>query len=136
MPCRAARSLPAAAREEKRRLATRLRQEAHTFAAIGAIVVVNWATVHGWRKRVEAGGLGTQRRLTPRQARTLRRLVADQTPGQLRMPLALWTRAARLTSGRAPVPHCATLQHCSTRSRYPRDRSPSITNYRESSPVR
>lgn len=106
MPRRDARSLPAAAQEEKRRLAIRLRQADHTFAAIGEIVGVHWATVHGWWKRFEAGGiealaaqtrgrrLGTQRRLTPRQEQTMRRLIADKTPEQLRMPFALWTRAA------------------------------------------
>ena len=106
MPPRDARSLPAAAQEEKRRLAMRLRQEGHTFAAIGAIVGVHWATVHGWWTRFEAGGLevlaaqtrgrrlGTQRRLTPRQEQTIQRLVADQTPERLRMTFALWTRIA------------------------------------------
>ena len=106
MPQRDARSLPAAAQEEKRRLAIRLRQTGETFAAIGDIVGVHWATVHGWWKRFEAGGVealaaqrrgrrfGTQRRLTPRQEQTIQRLVADQTPEQLRMPFALWTRTA------------------------------------------
>ena len=106
MPRRDARSLPAAAQEEKRRLAIRLRQEDHTFAEIGEIVGVHWATVHGWWKRFETDGmealaaqtrgrrLGAQRRLTARQEQTIQRLVADQTPEQLRMPFALWTRAA------------------------------------------
>ena len=85
MPQRDARSLPAAAQEEKRRLAIRLRQTGETFAAIGDIVGVHWATVHGWWKRFEAGGVealaaqrrgrrfGTQRRLTPRQEQTIQR---------------------------------------------------------------
>lgn len=106
MSRRDARSLPAAAQEEKRRLAIRLRQEGRTFAEIGAIVGVHWATVLGWWKRFEAGGLeelaarrrgrrpGTHRRLTPAQERTIRRLISDKTPDQLRMPFALWTRAA------------------------------------------
>ena len=106
MPRRDARSLPAAAQQEKRRVAIRLRQEDHAFADTGEIVGVYWATVHGWWKRFEAGGiealaaqtrgrrLGAQRRLTARQEQTIQRLVADQTPEQLRMPVARWTRAA------------------------------------------
>jgi len=103
---RDARTLPASAQEEKRRLAIRLRHEGRTFAAIGETVGVHWATVLGWWNRFEAGGLealaaqrrgrrpGTQRRLTPVQERTLQRLIADKTPDQLRMPFVLWTRAA------------------------------------------
>ena len=103
---RDARRLPAAAQEEKRRVAMRLRQEGRTYAEIGATVGVHWATVLGWWHRFEAGGLdaltarrrgrrpGTHRRLTPAQERTVQRLIADQTPDQLRMPFALWTRAA------------------------------------------
>ena len=103
---RDARTLAPAAQEEKRRTAIRLRQDGETFVAIGALLGVHSMTVSGWWDRFEAGGLealdaqrrgrrmGTQRTLTPAQERTLRRLVADQTPDQLRMPFALWTRAA------------------------------------------
>ena len=106
MPCRDARSLPAAAQEEKRRLAIRLRQEGRTFAEIGESVGVHWATVLGWWQRFEEGGIealaarrrgrrpGAQRRLTPVRERDIQRLIADKTPDQLRMPFALWTRAA------------------------------------------
>jgi transposase len=122
--------LPPAAQEEKRRVAIRLRQEGRTFAEIGATVGVHWATVLGWWQRFEAGGvagltarrrgrlLGTHRRLTPGQERTLQRLIADRTPDQLRMPFALWTRAAigeliRLRYGvRLPV---RTIGHYLTR---------------------
>lgn len=101
-----ARTLPPAAQEEKRRLAIQLRKDGKTFAEIGAVVGVHWATVHGWWKRYEEGGMealaarkrgrrtGTQRRLTAAQERALQRLITDKTPDQLRMPFALWTRAA------------------------------------------
>src|SRR6266540_3245230 len=106
MSRRDARSLPAIAQEENRRTAIRLRQDGQTFAAIGAVLGVHWATVLGWWHRFEQGGLaalaarrrgrrpGTHRRLTPAQERTLQRLITDKTPDQLRMPFALWTRAA------------------------------------------
>lgn len=101
-----ARTLPAAAQEEKRRLAIRLRKEKKTFAEIGQLLGVHWATVHGWWGRYQAGGAvalraqrrgrrpGTRRTLSPAQERTIQRLVSDKTPDQLRMPFALWTRSA------------------------------------------
>lgn len=102
-----ARTLPAAAQEEKRRLAIRLRKERKTFAEIGQLLGVHWATVHGWWSRYQAGGVetlkaqrrgrrpGTQRTLSAAQERTIQRLVSDKTPDQLRMPFALWTRSGR-----------------------------------------
>lgn len=83
-----------------------MREAGDTFAEIGAVLGVHWATVHGWWQRYEVGGLealvaqrrgrrvGTQRTLTPAQERTIQRLVTDQTPDQLKMPFALWTRVA------------------------------------------
>lgn len=101
-----ARTLPAAAQEEKRRLAIRLRKQKKTFAEIGQLLGVHWATVHGWWGRYQAGGAqalaarrrgrrpGTRRTLSVAQERTIQRLVSDKTPDQLRMPFALWTRRA------------------------------------------
>lgn len=101
-----ARTLPPAAQEEKRRTAMRLREEGRSFTEIGALLGVHYATVSGWWQRYVAGGLdalaarkrgrraGTQRRLTARQERAIQDLVTDQTPDQLRLAFALWTRSA------------------------------------------
>ena len=101
-----ARSLPAAAQEEKRKQAIRLRKQGLTYARVGALVGVHWATVHGWWKRYESGGAaalksrtrgrkeGESRRLNPAQEWALQRLIRDKTPDQLKMPFALWTRHA------------------------------------------
>jgi transposase len=109
MPRRAhrdARTLAPAAQEEKRRTAVELRQAGKSFVEIGALLGVHYMTVSGWWDRFAAGGLealaaqrrgrreGAQRTLTAAQERTIRRLVSDRTPEQLRLPFALWTRAA------------------------------------------
>ncbi len=103
---RDARTLAPAAQEEKRRTAIRLRQEGKAFVEIGATLGVHYMTVSGWWDRFEAGGfealaartrgrrMGAQRTLTAAQERTIQRLVTDRTPEQLRLPFALWTRAA------------------------------------------
>ncbi len=103
---RDARTLAPAAQEEKRRTAVRLRQAGQSFVAIGGVLGVHYMTVSGWWDRFPAGGLealaaqrrgrrvGTQRTLTAAQERTIQRLVSDRTPEQLRLPFALWTRAA------------------------------------------
>jgi transposase len=97
-----ARKLPAEAIEEKRRLAHRLRKRGMTRADIGEIVGVHADTVGRWLKIDKTAlALNTRGRkkgdgnlLTPTQEKTIRGLIIDQTPDQLKMAYALWTRQA------------------------------------------
>lgn len=101
-----ARTLSPEAQAEKRRTAVRLRQEGTSFSEIGRLLGVHYMTVSKWCATFEEGGLealaprkrgrrtGTHRRLTPVQERAIQRAITDKTPDQLRLPFALWTRAA------------------------------------------
>ena len=101
-----ARTLPPAAQAEKRRLAMTMREAGAKFTAIGLAVGVHYATVSMWWDRYQVGGLdalavqqrgpkvGTGRRLTARQEQAVQRAITDTTPDQLKLPFALWTRAA------------------------------------------
>jgi transposase len=106
MPHPDARTLPPAAQAEKRRLAMTMREAGESFSAIGAALGVHYMTVSMWWDRYQAGGLaalavrkrgptpGAHRRLTPRQEQAIQRAITDTTPDQLKLPFALWTRAA------------------------------------------
>lgn len=99
-----ARKLQAAAIEEKRRQAVKLRKKGMTRAEIGDIVGVHADTVGRWLKCYRRGGskalalkrrgrrAGSGRRLDPRQERKIQLLLFDKTPDQLKLPYALWTR--------------------------------------------
>lgn len=97
-----ARKLTAEAIEEKRRLAHRLRKRGMTRADIGEIVGVHADTVGRWLKidkkalAVNARGRkkGDGNLLTQEQEKTIRGLIIDRTPDQLKMAYALWTRQA------------------------------------------
>lgn len=101
-----ARTLKPAAQAEKRRIAMAMREAGETFSAIGAALGVHYMTVSMWWDRYQTGGLdalavqkrgpktGAHRRLTSRQERAIQRAITDTTPDQLKLPFALWTRAA------------------------------------------
>ncbi len=101
-----ARSLPAAAKEEKRKQAVRLRKRGHTYASIAEWVGVHERTVIRWIRHYEQCGLqglkartlgrpnGSGRSLSATQEKQLQALITDKTPDQLKLSYALWTREA------------------------------------------
>lgn len=101
-----ARSLPAAAQEEKRKQAIRLKAKGLSCAEIADELGVHRDTVGRWCRVYAQGGAtaikanrrgrkeGSGRQLTPQQEGRLKALLIDKTPDQLKMPYALWTRKA------------------------------------------
>lgn len=101
-----ARTLPPAAQAEKRRIAMAMREDGASFSEIGRALGVHYMTVSKWWDRYQAGGAdslavqkrgprtGVHRRLTARQEQAIQRAITDTTPDQLKLPFALWTRAA------------------------------------------
>ena len=101
-----ARTLAPAAQMEKRRLAMTMREAGESFSEIGRALGVHYMTVSMWWDRYQTGGLdalavrprgpkvGRHRRLTARQEQAIQRAITDTTPDHLKLPFALWTRAA------------------------------------------
>ncbi|ABC30018.1 Transposase and inactivated derivatives [Hahella chejuensis KCTC 2396] len=101
-----ARSLPAAAQEEKRKQAVRLRKQGYSYHEIADKVGVHNLTVGKWIRAYEAQGFsgikskprgrepGSGQRLTLTQENRIRLLITDNSPDQLKLEYALWTRKA------------------------------------------
>lgn len=100
------RSLSREARHERRVQVIRLRKTGFTYDEIAAQTGLSRTGVFDICKRHEAGGakalkdalggrkVGDKRRLSAQQEAAVRELIVDKTPDQLKMPYALWTRAA------------------------------------------
>jgi transposase len=100
------RKLSRDARHERRVQVIRLRKAGHTYDEIALTTGLSRTGVFDICKRHEAGGsralhdapggrrVGEKRVLDAAQEATIRKLIADKTPDQLKMAYALWTRGA------------------------------------------
>lgn len=100
------RSLSREARHERRVQVIRLRKAGHTYDEIAVQTGLSRTGVFNICQRHEQGGtkalidaiggrkVGECRLLTAAQERDIQKLIADKTPDQIKMPYALWTRAA------------------------------------------
>jgi transposase len=100
------RSLSREARHERRLQVVRLRQAGRTYDEIAEVVGLSRTGVFDICKRHEQGGtkalhdaiggrkFGEDRLLDAAQEAQIQKLITDKTPDQLKMPWALWTRAA------------------------------------------
>jgi len=101
-----ARKLPAAAQEEKRKQSVRLHKQGLNYREIAELIEVTQLTVGKWIRRYKAHGIaslkskprarpsGVGRWLDADQEKAIQRQLIDQTPDQLKLDYALWTRKA------------------------------------------
>ncbi|PIE83443.1 MAG: hypothetical protein CSA09_00785 [Candidatus Contendobacter odensis] len=100
--------------EEKRKTAIRLRKRDEQIKVIAETLDVSSRAVSGWLKRYNTEGptsrrgpkegtgnrlrpeqeKGTGNRLRPEQEKRIQHRIIDQTPDQLQLDYALWTRKA------------------------------------------
>lgn len=91
---------------ERRRRAVKLRLSGMKLSEVAEAVELSRGTVSAVMKAYRSGGwpavalkrrgrsVGDGRRLTMEQERQIRRVICEHTPDQLKMPFALWSRAA------------------------------------------
>ena len=91
---------------ERRRQAVKLRLDGMKLATVASTVGLSPGTIIAAMKSYKAGGwaavaiaargrcVGDGRTLTAEQEKTIRKMISDRTPDQLKMPYALWTRSA------------------------------------------
>ena len=100
------RSLSREARHERRAQVIRLRRAGKTYDEIAEQTGLSRTGVFNICRRHAEGGaaalkdaiggrkVGEKRLLTAPQERAMRQFIQDKTPDQLKLPYALWTRAA------------------------------------------
>ena len=100
------RKLSMSALNERRRRAVKLRLSGMKLAEVASAVELTRSTVSLAMKAYREGGwaavsvgrrgrrTGDGRRLTAEQEKEIQRVICDRTPDQLKMPFALWSRAA------------------------------------------
>lgn len=100
------RKLDPSAQAEARRIAVALVKSGMTRLAVAEAVGVNRRFVGEWVKAEKAGGAsalagkkrgrrpGEQKALTWEEEASIRKLITDRCPDQLKLPFALWTREA------------------------------------------
>ena len=100
------RKLSMPALNERRRRAVKLRLSGMKLAEVAAAVELTRGTVSAVMRAYREGGwsavtlkrrgrsVGDGRRLSSEQEREIQRVILDRTPDQLRLPFALWSRAA------------------------------------------
>jgi transposase len=100
------RSLSRDARHERRVQVIRLRKAGQTYKQIAAQMGLSVTGVFNICARHDAGGaealkdaptgrkVGDKRRLTAAQEKTIQQFIVDKTPDQMKLPYALWNRAA------------------------------------------
>jgi len=91
---------------ERRRQAVKLRLSGMKLAAVAETVGLTRGTIISAMKAYKAGGwkavavkargrsMGDGRSLNAEQEKTIRTMICDRTPDQLKLPYALWTRSA------------------------------------------
>lgn len=89
-----------------RKRAVKMRKKGHTHEAVASAFCIGKSTSKKWWALYQQGGFkalrpdkrgrktGQKRRLSPEREAEIRRLIADKSPDQLKMPFALWTRRA------------------------------------------
>ena len=100
------RSLGREARHERRVQVIRMRKAGHTYEQIAVQTGLSRTGVFNICRRHESGGpqalkdapggrkTGEQRLLSAAQEKVMRQFIVDKTPEQMKMPYALWSRAA------------------------------------------
>lgn len=98
--------VPIAILNERRRQAVKLRISGMKLKEVAAAVGLSQGVIIAAVRAYQAGGwsavsvaprgrrVGDGRQLSEEQERTIRKMICDRTPDQLKMPFALWSRSA------------------------------------------